>query len=1587
MTDTESSSLFEYALSDRSPVNEDEEILMELHTALGISRPPATLLRFPTAKRQPDWQRYLYAAVAAALIVAMIGASFRYLTTDPGPGGDDVASVPPVVLGLASPETTSACNGTRSIPVIIGATSAPEGIAAIVMTPDGDLILDCEGRQDVLATGVQTVYALAWPGVVFLVSTDNSSRYLNVFTGVTFDVQLSEPFTSPRSTLGLLTNRNSGRLEVIPATGNPGAAAILDLETFTELPLFDHRGAPLQVTQISALTANYRGDCIALAYSNHVAVQNTDYLDGFLRVSVDGSTVAMPVAESLQPVPRELAISPDCDTVASVAFQGEPAMGTTKVTIQSFAETDAIATYSAETPDILTRITWLKSGDGLVFGAGNALYWTAPFDTTEPVSLKDDVMVDTVMLTRDPNVVAISIVDWNAGPDQNAEGTLIFNTATRETMTLDSADVYPSTRLLPAERNTLIMRTSPVQIYDAATGDHLGDVGDTTTDPQMTIVAEVDPYGSAEIGLVGSSLDDLWRILDSSGEPMMEKIDPPTGLEVDGMPIVAMSHDGWVYLTGSPPATNGWLKNLDDPAADWVEVTFASDSSARVQFLQRGEQQVAPEATPVTTQATCDLSADFPLILYANDFPVDATTLILNDDGDLVFRCAGSTVTTVIATNVVAVSQTGLPSTIAVSTANEQSWESINGIPASSTLTNLQTGDRVDMGVGSLSMQRQQAHSGPWHLMTADNDSLTPVVVDLRTLQTYPLQSQAPEEPALITMATSSNDGDITAIVTLRDKYSMSLRSSDIVDESAPLEILIVGQTWDDHTTFSIDDIGGRASGISMSPDGKYLTIEVLDSIGIDGNNEPTQLLVIDTSTGEIVARTDANENSAITDPVWTADSSRVVYLNGTSLMVLEPGVATSPREVFTGESSLSILTLTTDPNVVLVLVGTTDDGATYHRVHLHTGTSELLGEQGWEVGIPGFERYSPIISLSNGETITWQNSATGENLAESTLTVTPEAYSGLNAVNLYFESPILAGAISDASTIWVWADDLEIRAVEAPESPVEIANLPVETTPDGRYIIVSETPQGLRLNEEPILPKTLYIMDTMAEKPEWIPVQAETSATPVANQARCDLTQDMPLITGVNESPIESTAVLLTPDGELVLTCNGTRELLLEDVTEVKSGSYPGVILVESSTGTGFYNLILRQMFTLSDPAFVNSSVQMQANALRTPGRWWIVPSSDDSSRASLLDLRTFSETHLVSDSGDRLLLDSIAIVASNYDEDTVIVAISYYRPDLRSTFLRGYAVIVDGEQVGFQGEQSTLPVPRELAVSPDGAHYAAATYQGDQNSGAATIEVFTRGTASPIKTISLTTPNSLTHLTWLKSGDGLVYTDSSNVYLLPAPYATSDPEVLLESENVTTIALTRDPDIVTVTSFLPAQVVGSPPETAIVNTRTGEVTALEGVDMFLPSYLQPVERNVLLLQTSMVVRQDGDNAVRVHDATTGELLGEIERPVQVSGGFSSSQYGYGRGEIGVVAFNADSIWLLLDDGQPVLTRIPAPESIPTTASMSIRMSEDGWLFTWTSGPVSYGWLKAPGSSDWIEVRFTGDIESSGVEFVMGSQ
>lgn len=1555
---------------------------MELHATLGLSRPPATLLRFPAARRKPDWQRYFYAAIAAALIIAMIGVSFRYLTMDPGPGDDDAASVPPVVLGLASPETNSACNGTRSIPVIIGTTSAPDGIAAIVMTPDGDLILDCEGRQDVLATGVQTVYAMARPGVVFLVNADTSSRYLNVFTGATFDVQLTEPFTSPRSTLGLLTNRNSGRLAVIPATGDSGAAAILDLDTFAETPLVDHRGEPIQVSEISAITANYRGDCIALAYSTHVSMQNTDYLDGFLQVSADGSTSAMAAAESLQPVPRELAISPDCDTVASAAFQGEPMMGTTKVTVQSFADTTALATYSAETPDTVTRITWLKSGNGLVFGAGDALYWEAPFETIEPVSLGDDMMVDSVMLTRDPDVVAISVVDWNAGTDQSLESTLIFNAATRDTMTLESSDVYPSSGLLPRVRNTLIMRTSPVQVFDAATGDHLGDIGNSTTDLQTTIVAEIDPYDSAEIGLVGSSLDDLWRILDASGMPMMAKIDPPVGLEVDGMPTVAMSQDGWVYVAGSAPGTNGWLKNLDDPAADWVEVVLDADSSARVQFLPRGDQQVAPQTTPITT---CDLSADFPLVLYANSFPVEATTLILNDEGELLLRCAGGDDSTVIATDVVAVTKTGLPSTIVISTRDENSMEVVNGVPASSQLVNLTTGERLDIGVGSLSMRLQQAQHELWYLATSDDDSLTPIVVNLQTLESHPLPSNGLDTSSLIAMATASDDGSVTAVATLRDKSSLNLRSVDVVDESTPLEILIIGQTWEDQTRFTIDDIGGRASGISMSPNGRYLTIEVLDSIGFNGNNQPTQLVIIDTSTGDIVAQTDVDTDAVITEPVWTSDSSAFLYLSDNHLMALEPAASSSPREVFASELALSNLALTSDPNVVLVMDGVSGNGATYHRVQIDTGMSELLGQQGWEVGLLYFHRQVPIISLSNGSTITWQDSGTGQVLEQSSLTSTPETESETDSVDLYIDSPAYAGAISYSSTIWVWGDDLQVRAIDVPNTPSEIFGSLSETSPDGRYIVVSALPQGYVLNQDPILPKTLYVMDTLAEEPVWIPVQADVSATPVASQATCDLTQDMPLFIGVEESPIASTAIVLTPGGSLILACGDTSEALVDGVTTASTTLYPGVMYLESTRGTGFYSLPLRQMFALSDPSFLQSEVNLTANTSRSTGRWWIVPSSDQSTHASILDLQTFTETHLVDGDGNRLKLSNIGVVGSNYDDDTIIIAFSRYDPTLRTSYLGGYVVIENGEAMARTSNLPAQVMPRELAIAPDGSHFATATHQGADNEGTTTLDIYTPNGTTPIRSHSFSMPNALSSLTWLKSGEGLVFTDGTSVNILRIPYPTSDIETLVERENITGIALTRDPDVITAGSLRYAQIEQTPPITYVINTRNGEVIELEGHDMFMPSFLQPVERNALLLRTAMVVVQDGDTTVRVHDAATGELLGEMNLPVQITNGFSSSQYGYGRGEIGIIAFNAETIWLLLDGNEPVLRQIAAPEGINGASPVSVQISEDGWIYLRASGSPSPGWLMAPGDTTWTEIEFAPDTTSPGVTFVLG--
>ena len=102
MTPDPESRLFDFAASNRIATNEEEEIVTELHAALGNSSVPLRLRRPPTVVPKPNWHRYMYAAVTVALVIAVATAGIlvvREQAITPSP-----TEIPEVVLGLASPD-------------------------------------------------------------------------------------------------------------------------------------------------------------------------------------------------------------------------------------------------------------------------------------------------------------------------------------------------------------------------------------------------------------------------------------------------------------------------------------------------------------------------------------------------------------------------------------------------------------------------------------------------------------------------------------------------------------------------------------------------------------------------------------------------------------------------------------------------------------------------------------------------------------------------------------------------------------------------------------------------------------------------------------------------------------------------------------------------------------------------------------------------------------------------------------------------------------------------------------------------------------------------------------------------------------------------------------------------------------------------------------------------------------------------------------------------------------------------------------------------------------------------------------------
>lgn len=973
MTSDPESSLFDFAASNRAATNEEEKTVTDIHAALGTTGVPLRLRRPPVLTTAPPWRNYMYAAATIALALAIAFGGYFTTRQDSPPSPTDV---PEVVLGLAGQDSTATASETcelgASIPVIKGVETSPVDGAALLLTPSGDLILDCAGEQDILATGIEQVQPQSWPGIVSTFDGETST-YLNIATGDSYESEDLTHINRQRS-IGPITARSTTQLIIVPATGSPTDAAILDLATLEEEQLFDSNSNPIPIANIPATTSNERGDCIVLAYSVHNTRMNSDYLGGFVVFDADGETQNVNSLDLQMPVPREIATSPDCDQIASASFQGQQMEGTTTFTIQHINGNNSIV-LPMETGDLLTEMLWLKSGEGIIFGAGeNLMLWEAPFDSSEPITLHEGIVFDDISLTRDPDIVTAIGMSYGGGPDSVPQRTLIVDTSNQDVTELKGNYVLRQRRLQPQEHNVLLVQDSQGHAYDAVSGEPLGQMDGDVEMSQSFIQVPIQPLSSAQLGIVGTAPDDMWRILDSDGQPIFEKIDLPPDSQLQGHPMISMSHDGWVFISQGWDWQTGWMKDLDDPDAEWLEITFTGDVNT-VDFLNTEGLTMnasgTPQSSPIAS-ATCDLSGDIPFIAGLDESPVDEPTVLHTMDRSLVVDCNG--VQTSLLEDVRVATPTHTPHVIHAIT--DEGDYFINIV----TEQQLFIPDPADTSTSQIYMQPW----GPWAVMRSSTDGTKASVYNLETMTETPIITHARvhlgiDEAASLQMH-SDDERFVLAYTQESVPGSRYLNGFFIVEANGESKLVAIG-------------LEAEPRELAVSPDGQLIATAAFQGSRGEGT---TTITLFAPEDDTIVAQYELQTIDQHAEITWQHDGSGLLLRDTFNLYRIDAEHPGDGMEIIAEGQNLQDLVLTPDNDVVAINHAVHSQSSPELKtliVHIPTGkVIEVDGHDLWANPYITSTRTTLVLEDSTtaqvprrgqARTLTVVNAVTGETLGE----------------------------------------------------------------------------------------------------------------------------------------------------------------------------------------------------------------------------------------------------------------------------------------------------------------------------------------------------------------------------------------------------------------------------------------------------------------------------------------------------------------------------------------------------------------------------------------------------------------------------
>lgn len=508
---------------------------------------------------------------------------------------------------------------------------------------------------------------------------------------------------------------------------------------------------------------------------------------------------------------------------------------------------------------------------------------------------------------------------------------------------------------------------------------------------------------------------------------------------------------------------------------------------------------------------------------------------------------------------------------------------------------------------------------------------------------------------------------------------------------------------------------------------------------------------------------------------------------------------------------------------------------------------------------------------------------------------------------------------------------------------------------------------------------------------------QTPGSSTPMAHTI-CTFSGDIPLVSGVNVSPLEEPTVIVTLEGDLKLVCDDNETLLAQGVMMATPSQTPYMLQAITAEASLLINIATGEQLRI--PHDLGQS--QQSIGLTMIGNWTLLSSSQNPQEASVYDLRTLEEYPLETENGP-VLLEAISSV--NVSSDNGVFALAF------SGLTKSTNQMVEGIiTVDISGKVQHLDLdlagePRQLAVSPDGKTVAISTQSGSPLSGTITVSIFDMADGTLLSRWETEEIGSVNDLTWLNDGSALVFTDRESLWQLEAPY--SERTELFSGDQVSGLVLTRDSDVIAISHANPTDSGPWLPLTTIINLDTGEEITLEGHDLWAGSPLAS-ERTTLVLGESMVgmkalepgtvshvttgdsLEEHGDFTITrtAYDAVTGERIGEIDYTEADTNGFLYSSWGSGR-DITVLAYSPDSMWKLVDaDGNAILDRIVPPPGLgPDIAAVTLQISPDGHLTLRVYNQPANGqfgansvWILPPGNADWILIDLVSPADSRGI-------